>query len=591
MLPNSNQTQRQTVSFGVFEVDLRTGELRKRGVKIKLQEKPFQILAALLVSPGQTVTREELRQKLWPSGTYVDFDRSLNTGLRKLREALEDSADNPRFIETLPKRGYRFIAPVSQPQGSLRSGEKLMLAVLPFENLSGSSEEDYFADGLTEELICELGQLNPKYLGVIARTSAIQYKGTKKLIDEIARELNVQYVLEGSVRRERTRVRIAAQLIEAQGQTHHWSASYDRELGDSLAVQRDVARRVGQALAVELLPERQSKQAVAPAALEAYLRGRFFWGQRSGDALKKAIGYFEQALAIDPTFARAHSGIADCRALLCWFGAVSPREAAQKAMAAALRALELDDSLAEAHSSLALIRYWYEWDWQGAEEEFQRAVSLNPSYASAHQWYAAYLSAMGRTEEAQFELTRARELDPLSLIISMNAADPLFFSRKFDEAIEHLQSLLKQQPRFTPALFNLGRVYLQKGMYQEAITAFERALKYSGNRGAYPSLVFACARAGRTDEARSILNEVLGQEAALLPASPLIAQAYLGLGETEKAFEWLRRGIEERSPWVGFLKADPIYDEVRSDSRFQDLLKLIGLASHDTETTKRAAAS
>jgi len=591
MQANPNQTSRQTVSFGVFEVDLRTGELRKRGVKIKLQEKPFQILAALLVSPGQTVTREELRHKLWPSGTYVDFDRSLNTGLRKLREALEDSADNPRFIETLPRRGYRFIAPVSQPQGALRVGEKLMLAVLPFENLSGSSEEEYFADGLTEELICELGQLNPKYLGVIARTSAIQYKGTKKSIEEIARELNARYILEGSVRRERARIRIAAQLIEAQGQTHHWSASYDRELGDSLAVQRDVARRVGQALAVELLPERHSKQAVAPAALEAYLRGRFFWGQRTDDALKKAIDYFEQALAIDTKFARAHSGIADCRALLCWFGTVSPREAAQKSMEAALRALELDDSLAEAHSSLALIRYWYEWDWQGAEEEFQRAVSLNPSYAAAHQWYAAYLNAMGRTDEAQFELTRARELDPLSLIISMNAADPLFFSRRFDEAIEHLQSLLKQQPRFTPALFNLGRVYLQKGMHEEAITAFERALKYSGNRGAYPSLVYAYARSGRTDQARSVLNEVLGQEAALLPASPLIAQAYLGLGDTEKAFEWLRRGIEERSPWVGFLKADPVYDEVRSDSRFQDLLKLIGLSSHNADKTERAAAS
>lgn len=588
---HSNQPQRQTVSFGVFEADLRTGELRKRGVKIKLQEKPFQILAALLASPGQTVTRDELRQKLWPSGTYVDFDRSLNTGLRKLREALGDSADNPRFVETLPKRGYRFIAPVGQAQSSRRSDEKLMLAVLPFENLSGSSEEDYFADGLTEELICELGQLNPKHLGVIARTSAIQYKGTKKSIEQIARELNVAYVLEGSVRRERARIRIATQLIEAEGQTHHWSASYDRELRDSLAVQRDVARRVGQALAVELLPERQFKQTVAPAALEAYLRGRFFWGQRSDGALRKAIDYFEQALEIDPSFARAHSGIADCRALLCWFGAVSPRESAQKAMAAALRALELDDSLAEAHSSLALIRYWYEWDWTGAEEEFQRAIALNASYAQAHQWYAAFLNAMGRTDEAQVELTRARELDPLSLIISMNAADPLFFSRRFDEAIEQLQALLKQEPRFTPAFFNLGRVYLQKGMFEEAIAAFERALKYSGNRGAYPSLAYAYARAGKTEEARRILDQVLAQEAALLPASPLIAQAYLGLGEMETAFEWLRKGIEERSPWVGFLKADPIYDEVRSDSRFRDLLKLIGLAPGDSERKGHAAVS
>jgi len=580
----------ETVTFGVFELDLRAGELRKRGMRVRLQEKPFQILAALLRRPGEVVTREELRHRLWPSDTFVEFDRSLNTGLSKLREALGDSAENPRFIETLPRRGYRFIAPVGQPKTALQQDARKMLAVLPFENLSGDSDQEYFADGLTEELISQLGQINPRRLGVIARTSASHLKGTKKSIKEIAGDLNVGYVLEGSVRREGSRVRIAAQLITAQDQTHLWSSTYDRELGDILSVQQDVASRVGAALALELLPGHSARAVAAdPAAHEAYLRGRFFWGQRREEALTKAISYFEQAVAIDPQCALAYSGLSDCYCLLCWFGALAPGEAGPRAAAAAARALELENSRCEAHASLALVRFWYEWDWKGAEEEFLRAIELNPSYATAHQWYASFLNSMGRGEEAQAELSLARQSDPLSLIISMTAADPLYYGRQFDGAIEHLRAILDLEPRFSPAWFNLGRALTQHGKHHEAIAAFQKAVEYSGNREGYPALAHAHARAGNTAEARIILNEMTKNTETRALAAPLIAQIYLGLGERDQAMEWLMRGVEERSFWITMLKVDPIYDDLRKDQRFRDLLKRIALEPEAGRESARVA--
>jgi TolB-like protein/tetratricopeptide (TPR) repeat protein len=453
-----------------------------------------------------------------------------------------------------------------------------MLVVLPFENLGGDPEQEFFAEGLTEELISHLGQLNPKRLGVIARTSAIQYKGTKKTIGEIARDLNVEYVLEGSVRRQETSVRVTAQLIGAQDQTHLWAASYDRELRDILAVQHDVARHVVKALAPELLPGQDTVQGAAdPAAHEAYLRGKFFSGQRSEEALKKAIAYFEQALSLDPNCTRASYGIADCSGLLSWFGALSPREAGQRAAAAASRALLIDDSLGEAHASMGLVRYWFEWDWLAAEQEFLRAIELNPSCASAHQWYASFLGAMGRLDEAQAEHQLARQLDPLSLIISMGAADPYFYAHQYDQAITLLRGILEQEPRFFPALFNLGRVCVEKGMYSEAIAAFEKAVQLSGNREGRPALAHAYAKAGRTSVARSILEEMKINTGGRYLASPMIARIHLGLGEIDEAFEWLRKGIEERSYWIVFLKMDPVYDEIRSDPRFQDLLRAVRL--------------
>jgi tetratricopeptide (TPR) repeat protein len=317
--------------------------------------------------------------------------------------------------------------------------------------------------------------------------------------------------------------------------------------------------------------------AADPAAHEAYLRGRFFSGQRSEEALKKAIAYFEQALSLDLNCARASYGIADCCNLLCWFGVLSPREAGQRAAAAASRALRIDDSLGEAHASMGLVRYWFEWDWLGAEQEFLRAIELNPSCAFAHQWYASFLGAMGRLDEAQAEHQLARQLDPMSLIISMGAADPYFYAHQYDQAITLLRGILEQEPRFFPALFNLGRACVEKGMHSEAIAAFEKAVQLSGNREGRPALAHAYAKAGRTSVARSILEEMKINTGGRYVASPMIARIHLGLGEIDEAFEWLRKGIEERSYWIVFLKMDPVYDEIRSDPRFQDLLRAVRL--------------
>jgi TolB-like protein/Tfp pilus assembly protein PilF len=567
------------VRFGTFEVDLESRELRKQGLYLRLEEKPFQILELLLEQAGRVVTRRALREKLWPD-THVGYDQNLNTAVNKLRELLGDSAQSSRFIETLPRIGYRFIAPVVNPAGSSSPVTKKVLAVLPFENLGGDPAQEYFADGLTEEMISHLGQLDPQRLGVIARTSTIQYKNARKSITEIAADLKVSYILEGSVRCEGNSARITAQLIEVGHQTHLWSASYDRDLRDILRVQADVARQVGRALSLELLADDRLKSPVfAPAAHEAYLRGRFYFGQRTEEALKKAISSFETALSIEPNCARSYSGIADCCCLLSWFGALTPKISGQKAAAAAMRAIEIDASLSESHASLALVRFWYDWNWEAAEEEFLRAIKLNPSYTSAYQWYAAYLNTQGRFEEAQAAQKSARELDPFSLILNMNVADPLFFSRQYDLAAQQLVTLLEHEPRFFPALFQLGRVYVQMEMYTEAIAAFEQALQFSRQQEALPAVAHAYALAGRTQEARVILREMTNDKTGRYVAAPMVARVYLGLGEFETALDWLEKGIEERSYWMVFLKNDPVYDPIRSHTRFGDILRLAGLAS------------
>jgi TolB-like protein/tetratricopeptide (TPR) repeat protein len=567
------------VRFGTFEVDLESRELRKHGMHVRLEEKPFRILELLLEQAGHVVTRRALREKLWPD-THVGYDQNLNTAVNKLRELLGDSAQSSRFIETLPRLGYRFVAPVVAPARSSSLVARKMLAVLPFENLGGDPDQEYFADGLTEEMISHLGQLDPRRLGVIARTSAIQYKNTRKSIAEIAAELKVNYVLEGSVRCEGHGARITAQLVEVLDQTHLWSASYDRDLREILSVQAGVARQVGRAMSLELLPEAAAKSpAFDPAAHEAYLRGRFYFGQRTEECLKKAVASFETALSIEPNCARSYSGVADCCGLLSWFGTLPPKIAGQKAAAAAMRAIEIDPSLSECHASLALVRFWYDWNWEAAEDEFLRAIELNPSYSSAYQWYAAYLNTQGRFEEAQTVQKSARELDPFSLILNTNVADPLFFSRQYDAAVQQLVALLEHEPRYFPALFQLGRVYVQIEKYTEAIDAFERTLQFSRQQETLPALAHAYALAGRTQEARVILEGMKNDKTGRYVASPMIARIYLGLGEFETALDWLEKGLEERSFWMVFLKIDPVYDSIRSHPRFAQLLKLTNLLS------------
>lgn len=573
------QTISSTVRFATFEVDLESRELRKQGMRMRLEEKPFLILEMLLQRPGGVVTRKALREKLWPD-THVRFDQNLNTAVNKLRDLLGDSAQSPRFIETLPRLGYRFICAPIHAEKVPSANAKKMLAVLPFQNLSGDPQQDFFADGLTEELISHLGQMNPRRLGVIARTSAIQYKGTKKAVHEIARELGVDYIIEGSVRCAEGHARITVQLIEAREQTNLWSSNYERQLRQIFQVQADIAREVGASLALELLPgDAACALEFDPSAHEAYLRGRYYFGRRTEEGLRKAITSFETALSIEPRCARSLSGISDSYSMLCWYGALSPAESGPQAADAAARAIAIEPSLSEPHASLALARFWYEWDWSGAEAEFLRAIELNPSYAYAHHWYAAYLNAMGRFEEAHTAQRQARDLDPHSLMLNMGAADSFFFSRNYDAAIKHLLAVLEQSPNFLPAHFNLGRAYVQTGMFQQAVSAFEKVVHLTRNHVALPTLAQAYALADRTDEARIILQEVQQDIIGRYVPAPMIARIHLGLGEFEAALDCLDKGLQERSYWMVFLNTDPVYDTLRAHPRFTHLLNQMAFPS------------
>src|SRR6202795_222382 len=478
----------RAIRFGLFEIDVRSGELRKQGRKVRLEGQPVQILICLLENPGELVTREELHRRLWPADTYVNFEHGLNAAVKRLRRALNDSADNPRFVETLPRRGYRFLAPIQAvnagedvpivaeipPAKSDSAGEEppaaedhhrvapqwllawkklgialllvlgiftvwmlrpkngqspviRSLAVLPLENLSGDPAQDYFSDGMTDELITELGQISE--LRVISRTSVMTYKGARKSLPQIARELNVEAVVEGTVLRSGEQVRITAQLIQAPADKHLWAQSYVGDVREPLALQRQVARAIAEEIRIELTPHERdvlkNVKTVNAEAYEAYLKGRYFWNKRTGDGLKMAVGYFKQAVEKDPNYAQAYTGLADSYALLGdWeYGVLAPTEAYPKAKAAATKALELDSTLGEAHISLAFTLDGFDWDFGAAEKEFTRGIELNPGYATGHQWYAGHLILFGRSSEAIAEMKKAEDLDPPSLIIGAFLAE------------------------------------------------------------------------------------------------------------------------------------------------------------------------
>src|ERR1700735_5024966 len=473
------------VRFGTYEVSLQSGEVRKSGLRIRVQQQPIKLLKALLERPGEVVTREELRGRVWPDESFGDFDQALNIAVGKLRSALGDSAENPRFIETLPKLGYRFIAEVSVVDAYARSkkpesvaedlpatepAHKLQvagsavvpqrwrwttrrvivalalvvslpilavlliqprsrpprgihsLAVLPLENLSGDASQNYFADGMTDELITDLAQISA--LRVISRTSVMLYKGAREPLPQIARELNVDAVVEGTVLRSGDQVRITAQLIQATADRHLWAQSYEGELRDTLALQNRVASAIADQIRINLTPQEQaalkSAKAVNPEAYQSYLKGRYFWNKRTADGLKAALAYFNQAIEEDPKYAKAYSGLADTYALLGdWqYRVMTPKEAFPKAKAAAIKALELDSQLGEAHNSLAFVLDGFDWDLNSGGNEFRRAIELAPGYATAHHWYAWHLSLLGRYDEAIAEMRKAENLDPLSLIIT-----------------------------------------------------------------------------------------------------------------------------------------------------------------------------
>jgi TolB-like protein/DNA-binding winged helix-turn-helix (wHTH) protein/Flp pilus assembly protein TadD len=624
--------------FGVFEADPRLGELTKHGKRLPLQEQPFQLLAMLLARPGELVTREELRAKIWPQ-TIVDFDHGLNKAVSKIRDALGDSADNPRFIETVARRGYRFLADVAvvqdvppqtaaadpavradaaalarpevgtssrRPPGALvwrligfglalvlaaaaswilyasrSSVPKIRsLAVLPLKNLSGDLSQDYFTDGMTEELITELGQISA--LRVISSTSAMHYKGVDKPVTEIARELSVQAVVEGSVLRSGDRVRITAQLIRVPADEQMWAHSYEGDLRDTLALQSQVAQAIAQQIRATLSQRQQAvlrnPKTVSPVAYEDYLKGRYFWNKRTGDGLKKAIDYFTRATDADPNYAEAYSGLADAYALSGdWaYGLLAPQDAFREARAAAMKALALDDGLAEAHTSLAFAFDLYAWDWTGAEKEYKRAIELNPGYATAHQWYAWHLLVTGRNSEGIFELKRAESLDPLSLIISANVAGALSVAHLYDESVKQSEKTLGMDPNFAVAHIALGEALEQKHMHAEAIAEFQKAIALAGHSGALDSnLAYAYARSGRKAEAESIVKDLEAQRDKNPSADANIALVYVGLGDQDQAMVWLNKAYEARFNPSILLR--PGFDPLRADARFVDLRRRLGL--------------
>jgi serine/threonine protein kinase len=456
------------------------------------------------------------------------------------------------------------------------------LAVLPLENLSRDPEQDYFADGMTEALISELSRISS--LKVISRTSVMRYKGTRKSLQEITQDLHVDAVVEGSVQRSGERVQIRAHLIQGATETRLWGNSYERDLQDVLALQGEIAEGIAKEIKAGVTQQNWARQASArqvnPMAYEAYLKGRYHWYKRSPESLNKSLQYFQEAIERDPNYASAYSGMADSYNLLGWalIGVQPPREAFPRAKSAARRALEIDDRQAEAHAALAWTSYVYDWDWQTAEREFKRALELNPRYAPAHIWYSHYLESVGRSEESFAESKRALDADPLGLIINLHLGWYYLFTRKYDLAIEQLQKTLELDPNFILARMFLGQAYQQKGMMDEAIREFQEAVSLSGRNPVYlGGLGQAYALAAKRREAMGVLEELKKQSRLRYVAARAIAEVYVGLGERDQAFFWLGKAIEERDGWLVHLRRDPRYDSLRSDPRFADLLRRIGL--------------
>jgi TolB-like protein/DNA-binding winged helix-turn-helix (wHTH) protein/Tfp pilus assembly protein PilF len=635
------------VRFGVFELDLNAGELRKAGARINLPDQPLQVLKALLDRPGDVVTREELRQRLWAAETFVDFDQGLNAAVRRLRDALGDSAGVPRFVETLPRRGYRFIAPVARPavveQPSARTPEiedrretsqapdpparptrtlirrpvlvaasilvsalvlwgsgyvlwrltaspsalsrtRFMLAVLPFENLTGDPDQEYISDGMTEELIAQLGGMDPSRLGVIARQSAMQFRKTTKRAAQIGSDLGVSHLLAGSLRRAGSRIRIAVQLVDADSERQLWAEQYERDAPDLLSLQREVAEAITRHITTSLGVARSNvyadatRHSTSAEAYEHYLRGRHHvWGRGSAEGLEKAREHFRRAIDLDDSYAHAYSGLADTYTMLGSVGFLPMREAYSLAKAAALKAIALDGMLAEAHTSLAFILADYDWDWGAADRHFRRAVELNPNYAIAIRTYSSYLALWRRDKEALEYAKRARDLDPVSPNAWHNLGLVHYFARRYDDAITQFREVLDLDPNFGHAHVMLGRTYVAKGLPDRAVKELERARSLMGARpDVITPMAYVLARAGRSREALATLDE-LRVPKPRKPSPFRLAYVHLGLGDTDVALDWLEKSVEARDWQLGMLKVEPAFDGLRSDPRFAALLERVGL--------------
>lgn len=613
---------KQAVSFGPFHLDPEARQLLREGQPVSLTPKAFDALLFLAQNGGRLISKEELMKALWPDA-YV-CDSNLTQTVFMLRKALGKAESGQSYIVTVPGRGYRFVADVAPPEpvpfpsksetvplektsGSRRRwslvvlvvlmglgaiagvrwwrarravrSDRVLLAVLPFENFTGDPSQEYFSDGLTEDMIAKLGHLNSQKLGVIGRTSVMHYKKSGVAIDQIARDLGVQYVLEGSVQRGTDKIRITAQLIQTKDQSHIWARQYDRQLGEVLTTEDEIAQEIADEIRLTLgdnkkpTPNRQSLTASEYKAYDLYLRGRYFWNKRTAESLRLAIENFQQAIAIAPNYAPAYAGLADSYAMMSGYTFVAPNEAMPKARAAALKALQLDDSLAEAHTSLAEVAENYDWDWETAEKEFRRAIQLNPNYPTAHQWYAEFLAFQGRFDEALAESERAQQLDPLSLIIASDNAAIYYFAGRDDEAIQRFRRVLAMEPTFPRAQLIIA-AYAQKGQYDEAFNHLQEWHRKADGPWPWAWEAYLYARIGEKKKVLHAFQEMKRMARREPVESPaMFVVANLGMNNKDETFAWLEKGFRERSNLLTALKVDPLFEPLRGDPRFQEMLR------------------
>ena len=641
MASHPSTVRTEIIAFGVFCVDLRKGELRKFDRPIKLQPQPFRLLLLLLNRSGELVTREEIRQEIWGRDTYVDFERGLNHCVRQIRAALGDDASTSRYIETVPRSGYRFIAPVtrtalpassqvhvmpskntlsavtgeatetgttgrwrarplisallvlllaaattalliiqrrSRGVPSTPTPQRTMIAVLPFENLTGDTQQEYLSDGITDEMILQLSKLSPELLGVIARTSSMKYKDQKKGVDQISRELGVAYLLEGSVKRVGAKIRVTAELIQSRDQTHVWADSYDGEVSGEkiLAFQQRVSDGVARSLSVMLPAARPHRSTSDPAAYDAYLKGRYYWNKRTEEGFQTAIRHFKEAITRDPDFPAPYSGMADSyNLMLDYFDEGATTQTAQLAKEAALKELGLDPDSAEAHASLGFNLWRYEWKFNEAELEFQKAINLDPNYANAHHWYGLFLMSRSRLAEARTELDRAEALDPVSSIITTNVGWVDYVARDYDRAIARYQESLALNSGFPSAYVKLTWAYEGKKMWREALESRKQFYRVTNHASVAEQIDRAFQAGGYNAAVRVLLDEAQKPDRRQYYGDYAVARLQAVLGDKTSTIAALQRASKNRNGWMVFLASDPVFDGIRDDSRFQDLVKAV----------------
>jgi TolB-like protein/DNA-binding winged helix-turn-helix (wHTH) protein/Tfp pilus assembly protein PilF len=607
-------------TFGPFRFERDARILLLDGKIISLTPKVAELLLVLVEKSGQVVTKDELIQAVWPD-TFVE-ETNLTSNISIVRKRLGVHPSGGEYIETIPKRGYRFVAAVravrdgelaqaleAEPARNekratpfkwilgLGAGVAVLLAmwywhgklsgfggaphvdslaVLPLVNLSGDPAQEFFADGMTEALTADLAQIAA--LRVISRATVMQYKGTKKPLPEIARLLKTDVIVLGSVFRSGRRVRVTAELVQASTDRHLWAETYERDLGDILDLQNEVARAIADEIQAKLTPHEQVRLArrrmVNADAYEAYLKGRFFVNQFTEEALEKSTDYFQEAIQLDSGYGAAYSGLAEAWAMLQYIGAATPEEARPNALEAVSKALEMDDELEEAHGAMGVIKA-DEWDYPGGEQECRKAIELNPGYALAHVFYSNQLRHQGRTEESIAQAKRALELDPLSPMTNEGVADAYLSARRYDLAVEQYQKTLELYPNQASSRDSLGWAYVYQGLYEKGIQEIQKS--YGEDPSVSPELAYVYAVKGDLGKARGILERLQNISKRAPVAAHHFALIYLGLGEKENALGWLDKARQQRSPMMAWLKVDPRFDNVRPDPRFQEMMRKVGL--------------